>query len=161
MDKERDPSGQMNPEQELRREIERTRQSMSETVDEIQGEIAQAFDWQTYLRRYPEAFLIGGGALGFLIARAITGSGYSRNVQNIDEQTAALGGDRGRSPKFSPENSSIRRIIDMTASAVLAQVVPIVSSKLRTLLGIGAARGEGGDSLRKNHGSTEFASFHA
>jgi hypothetical protein len=120
---------------------------MSQTVDEIKGEISQALDWQTYLRRYPEAFLIGGGALGFLIARAITGCGYSRNVRTVHVEFASFDGDRG-STKVS-EDSSIRRVIDMTASALLAQVVPIVSSKLRNLLGVHAGR-EAGDSPQKD-----------
>jgi hypothetical protein len=148
MDKTRDPSGQIKPAQELQTEMERTRQSMSETVDEIKGEISQVLDWQTYLRRYPGAFLIGGGALGFIIGRAMTGSEYSRNAKNV--HAAAFDGDRHRQPKFSSEDSSIRRVIDMTASALLAQVVPIVSSKLRTLLGIHTL---GGDHPTKTHGS--------
>jgi hypothetical protein len=150
MDKDRDPSGQVGSTQELHREMERTRQSMSETVDEIKGELSHALDWQTYLRRYPGAFLIGGGALGFIIGRAITGPGYSRNVNNIHEEAAAYYGERGRSPQFSSEDWSIRRVIDMTASALLAQVVPIVSSKLTNILGIHAVGGGGGDSPQKD-----------
>jgi hypothetical protein len=149
MDKERDPSGQVGSKQELHREMERTRQSMSETVDEIKGEISHALDWQTYLRRYPEAFLIGGGALGFLIGCAITGSGYSQNVRNVHGQAAAFDGDRGRTPGSSSEDSSIRRVIDMTASALLSQVVPIVSSELRSLLGIHVVAAAG-DSPQKD-----------
>ena len=147
MDKDRDPSGQLGSKQELHREMERTRQSMSETVDEIKSEISHALDWQTYVRRYPGAFLIGGGALGIIIGRAITGSGYSRNVQNV-EQT--FDGARDRLPKFPSENSSMRRVIDMTASALLAQVVLIVSSKLGNLLGIHTIGGGGNESLRKD-----------
>jgi hypothetical protein len=148
MDNQRDSSGQIDSKQELQREMERTRQSLSETVGEIGGEISEALDWQTYLNRYPGAFLIGGGALGFLMARAITGCGYSRNVKTVHDQAAAFGGDRG-SPKVS-EGSSIRRVIDMTASALLAQVVPIVSSKLRSLLGIHSVEGRGSDSPHKD-----------
>jgi hypothetical protein len=125
MDQERDPSSRIKVEHELRRDLERTRQSMSETVDEIRGEVSQALDWQTYLKRYPEVFLIGGGAVGFLIARAIKGSGRSRNKAP----------DRGghRSTQF--EDPTIRRVVDMTTSALLAQAVPIIASKLRDLLG--------------------------
>jgi len=140
MDKDRNPSGPVNPKQELHREMERTRQSMSDTVDEIKGEISHALEWQTYLRRYPGAFLIGGGAVGFIIGRAITGSGHPGNAH---EQAPVFDRDRHPPPKFSSEDSSIRRVIDMTASALLAQVVPIVSSKLRSLLGIHAVRAGG------------------
>jgi hypothetical protein len=150
MDKDRAPSSEVNPEQEFHRKMERTRQSMSETVDEIKGELTQALDWQTYLRKYPEAFLIGGGALGFIIGRAITGCANSPNVKRFNEQATAFDGDKERSLQFSSENSSIRRVIDMTASALLAQVVPILSSKLRNLLGITAAGGRGGDSTQKD-----------
>jgi hypothetical protein len=154
MDKDRDPSGQVGSKQELHREMERTRQSMSETVDQIKGELSHALDWQTYLRRYPGAFLIGGGALGFIIGRVITGPGFSRHVNNVRVQAATFDGAKDRSPKFSSEDSSIRRVIDMTASALLAQVVPIVSSKVRNLLGID---GDGGAiHLGKTHGVTEF-----
>ena len=76
MDKDRDPTSQVGSRHELHREMERTRQSMSETVDEIKGNISHALDWQTYLKKYPRAFLIGGGVLGFIIGRAITRSGY-------------------------------------------------------------------------------------
>lgn len=98
MDKDRDSSVEVNPKQELQREMERTRQSMSRTVDEIKGEISHALDWQTYLRRYPGAFLIGGGALGFIIGCAITGSRRSRNVRTVHEHTPAFEENRGRSP---------------------------------------------------------------
>jgi hypothetical protein len=150
MDKDRNPSGQVDPKQELHREMERTREAMSETVDEIKGEISQALEWQTYLRRYPGAFLMGGGALGFIIGRAITGSGHSRSLRNGHEQTPAFYGNRDRSPRPSSEDSSIRRVVDMTASALLAQVVPLVTSKLRNLLGIHSAGGGGGDSRQQD-----------
>ena len=150
MGKDRDSSGQVNSKQELHREMQKTRQSMSETLGEIEGEISRAFDWHTYFRRHPGAILIGGGALGFIIGRAITGSGYSRNVKNVHHQGGAYDGTMDQSPKLSSENSSIRRIIDMTASALLAQVVPILSSKLRNLVGIHAVAGRGGDTAVQN-----------
>jgi hypothetical protein len=34
-------------------------------VGEIGDETSEALDWQSYLNRYPGAFLIEGGALGF------------------------------------------------------------------------------------------------
>lgn len=148
MDKNRDPE-QVNTKQELHRDMERTRQSLSETVDEIKGEITNSLDWQTYLRRYPGACLIGGGALGFIIGRAITGSGYPRNVRYVQDQPVVWDRDSGRAPKLTPEDSSIRRVIDMTASALLAHVVPIVSSKLRDLFGMHAVESSGNDSSPK------------
>jgi hypothetical protein len=97
MDSQRDSSGQVDSKQELQREMERTRQSLSETVGEIGGEISEALDWQTYLNRYPGAFLIGGGALGFIIGRALTASRSSRVVRNVHEKAAVFDRDPGLS----------------------------------------------------------------
>ena len=152
MGKDRDPTSQVGSRQELHWEMERTRQSMSETVDEIKGNISHALQWQTYLRKYPGAFLIGGGALGFIVGLAITRSGYPRKIKNVHEQAAAFDNcrERDRSPGFSSKDSSIQRVIDMTVSALLAQVLPIVSSKLRDLLGSHAVEGGSGDSPSKD-----------
>ena len=146
MDKDNDSTGQVNSKQELHREMQKARQSMSDTLGEIEGEISHAFDWHTYFRRHPGAFLIGGGALGFVIGRAITGSGYSGNVKKAHDQNGDVDGTVGQSAKLSSGPSSVRRIIDMTASALLAQVVPIVSAKLRDLLGVHPTAGGGGES---------------
>ena len=142
MDKDSDLNSQVNSKQELHWEMERTRQSMSETLSEIEGEISHTLDWRTYLKRYPGAFLIGAGTIGFIIGRTIAGPGYSLNAKPGRERAAAFNGDGDRST-FSVD-SSMRRVIDMTASALLARVVPIVSSKLRNLLGIHAVGGGGG-----------------
>lgn len=142
MDKNRDTNGQVNSKLEPQSEMETTRQSMSETLGEIEGEISHALDWRTYLKRYPGAFLIGAGAIGFIVGRAITGPGYSPIARPVHKRAEAFEGDR--SPQFSSEDSNIRRVIDMTASALLAQAVPIVSSKLRKFLGIHAVGGRGG-----------------
>jgi hypothetical protein len=150
MDSQRDSSGQVDSKQELQREMERTRQSLSETVGEIGGEISEALDWQTYLNRYPGAFLIGGGALGFIIGRALTASRSSRVVRNVHEKAAVFDRDPDFPSKLSFEESGLRRVIDMTASALLAQVVPIVSSKLRSLLGIHSVESRGDDFPHKD-----------
>jgi hypothetical protein len=125
---------------------------MSETVDEIKGNISHALDWQTYLKKYPGAFLIGGGVLGFIIGRAITRSGYSPKIEGVYERAAAFDNCRERDPTpgFSPKDSSIQRVIDMTVSALLAQVLPIASSKLRDLLGSHAVEGGSDDSPLKD-----------
>jgi hypothetical protein len=138
MDKNRDAAGQVNSKQELHREMQRTRQSMSETLGDIEGEISYALDWQTYVRRHPGACLIGSGAVGFIIGRAIQGSGQSRNVKNLHHAGEVFDGARTRSRMFSSKDSSVRRVIDMAALALLAEVAPIVSSKLKDLLGIHA-----------------------
>ena len=107
---------------------------MSETLSEIEEEISHALDWQTYVRRYPGAFVIGGAALGFVIGRAITGSGPSRNVKNLPDAVF----DEASNRKYSSKDSSVRRVIDMAALALLAQVVPILSSKLKDFMGVHA-----------------------
>jgi hypothetical protein len=73
-------------------------------------------------------------------------------VRNVHEQAAVFDRDPDFPTKVSFEESGLRRVIDMTASALLVQVVPIVSSKLRSLLRIHSVERRGDDSPRKTHG---------
>jgi len=123
--------------------MDKTRQSMSETVEEIKGELSQALKWQTYVRRYPGAFLIGGGVLGLMLGRAISGSDSStRMAPSLPEGRPAAeqpgeyyaGGAADQSWQ-QPENPTLRRMADMMTSALIAQVVPILSNKLKRFLG--------------------------
>jgi hypothetical protein len=137
MDKDRDSSGNVDSKEELQRQMDVTRRSMSETVDEIKGELSQALKWQTYVRRYPGAFLIGGGALGVMLGRAMKGSapelpGSEGRVGTSGRlRTSAI--DRTYRP--SGENSTVRRVAEMLTSAVIGQAVPIISAKLKKLMG--------------------------
>jgi len=137
MDKDRDSLGNVISKEELQKQMDETRKSMSETVDEIKDELSQALKWQTYLRRYPGAFLVGGGIVGVMLGRAIKGSG------------SELPGNKGRSGmsgtlrasasdgsyRFSGENPTLRRVAELLTSAVIGQVVPILSAKLKKLIG--------------------------
>ena len=44
---------------------------MAETVGEIKPELAEAFEWRTYVQRYPGTCLLAGGALGWILGRSL------------------------------------------------------------------------------------------
>ena len=140
---------------ELRRRMEETRQSMSETVGEIKQEIAEAFEWRTYLRRYPGAFLVGAGIAGVLIGRALTPDGSDRNYyggRSEPDRESWEGSEsyvRAR-PSATSEteeksDSLIHKAGGVIAAAVMAELAPIVSNTLRRLFRIdrGSSEGEG------------------
>jgi len=108
--------------------MEETRQSVSETVDEIRDELSQALDWRTYVRRHPGAFLIGGAALGVIIGRALRPSpdGGFHAAQPEVERAAMPG-----------QESPIRRIGELVATGVAAQMVPMISTALKRAFGFG------------------------
>jgi hypothetical protein len=134
MDKDRDSSGNVNSKEELHRQMDETRRSMSETVGEIKDELSQALKWQTYLRRYPGAFLVGGGLVGVMLGRAIKGSGCElpANEGRVGTlRTSSL----DKSYRTSGENPTLRRVAELLTSAVIGQVVPILSAKLKKVIG--------------------------
>jgi hypothetical protein len=137
MDKDRDSSGNISSKEELQKQMDETRRSMSETVDEIKDELSQALKWQTYVRRYPGAFLVGGGLVGVMLGRVIKGSGSElpgnkgRSGMTGTLRTSALDG----SYRPSGENPTLRRVAELLTSAVIGQVVPILSAKLKKLIG--------------------------
>jgi hypothetical protein len=118
--------------------MDKTRHSMSQTVDEIKDELSQALRWQTYLNRYPGAFLIGGGLIGFMIGRAVKGSDLGESLDWEQSSHQAIQVERSHTTDTpTVENNTLRRIADMATSALIAQVVPVLSSKLKRLLGPG------------------------
>ena len=56
---------------ELRREIEATRASISRTTNELRGKAGDAMRWQTYFERYPMATLMGAALVGVAAGRRI------------------------------------------------------------------------------------------
>jgi len=137
MDIDRDSSGNVNSKEELHRQMDETRKSMSETVDEIKDELSQALKWQTYLRRYPGAFLVGGGLVGVMLGRAIKGSRCE--LPRYEDHGGMIGTLRtsalDKPYRTSGENPTVRRVAELLTSAVIGQVVPILSAKLKRLIG--------------------------
>jgi len=126
-----------NSKEALQRQMDETRRSMSETVDEIKDELSQALKWQTYLRKYPGAFLVGGGVVGVMLGRAIKGSGA--DLPGNEGWRGTIGTPRtsafDRSYRPSGENPTLRRVAELLTSAVIGQVVPILSAKLKKMIG--------------------------
>jgi hypothetical protein len=145
-----DKEGRVNDKDELKRRMEETRQSMTETVGEIKQELADALEWRTYLRRYPGRFLIGAATAGFFLGRALKPDGHDREDyhrgRDWDDRLASGGGveyatgDSYSRPRASePEHgdSVLKRAGEVVATTVIAQLAPIVSTKLRQLFGVG------------------------
>jgi len=137
MDKDREPSDVGK--EELRRRMEETRQSVSETVDEIRDELSQALDWRTYVRRNPGAFLIGGAALGVIIGRALRPS-PDGGFQAAEPQVERAG--------MSGQESPLRRIGELVATGVATQMVPVISTLLKRAFGFGPPETEGKEGAR-------------
>jgi hypothetical protein len=65
-----DPARRVDIE-ELRRDIEATRASISRTTSALRGKAGDAMHWQTYFERYPIASLLGAALVGAVAGRRI------------------------------------------------------------------------------------------
>ena len=52
---------------EIRSEIERTREEIASSLATLRTSVTEATDWRTYVRRQPLAFVAGAFAVGLLI----------------------------------------------------------------------------------------------
>ena len=52
---------------EIRTEIERTREEIAQSLITLRSSVTEATDWKGYVRRQPWAFVGGAFALGLLI----------------------------------------------------------------------------------------------
>jgi len=55
--------------EQLRSEIERTREQVAASATALESEIAEAADWRRWFRRRPWLFLGGAFALGFWLGK--------------------------------------------------------------------------------------------
>ncbi len=67
MDEEADVSGMRSPE-EIRKTIEATRESISETVDKLGDRLQETLDWRAYIRRRPYLAIGAAAGLGLLFS---------------------------------------------------------------------------------------------
>lgn len=148
MDKDRDPN---RIKDDLRRHMDETRRSMSETVGEIKDELSSALDWKTYVRRYPEVYLVGGVLAGIVVGRAVKGLTLPERPEYPEYQDRPAPERRaepeefissGPAPSKPAEESPMRKMGEMLAAAVIAQVAPVLSAALRRALGIAPAPAE-------------------
>lgn len=51
----------------IRRDLERARNELANSVQELRVEVARTVDWREWYRRNAGAFLIGAFAVGFII----------------------------------------------------------------------------------------------
>ncbi len=52
---------------EIRTEIERTREEIAQSLTTLRSSVTEATDWKTYVRRQPLVFVGGAFALGLLV----------------------------------------------------------------------------------------------
>jgi len=52
---------------EIRTEIERTREEIAQSLITLKSSVTEATDWKSYVRRQPLAFVGGAFAIGLLI----------------------------------------------------------------------------------------------
>jgi hypothetical protein len=55
----------------LRRDIDVTRASITETVDELRRKAGETMHWRTYVERYPAPVLVGAAAVGLVVGRLL------------------------------------------------------------------------------------------
>ena len=94
-----------------------TRHSMAETIDDIKHELAEAFEWKTYVQCYPGTCLMAGGAVGWILGRRLRSQSHAVPAQ----------------PKIqASESPSFARIADKVVSSVLAQALPLIAATIRS-----------------------------
>ena len=59
--------------EEIERDIAATRESISETVAQIEGRLQAAADWRTYVDRYPWVAIAAAAGVGAMVGRLIAG----------------------------------------------------------------------------------------
>lgn len=89
---------------------------MAETVGEIKPELAEAFEWTTYVQRYPGTCLLAGGALGWILGRRLGSQSPPVPAQ----------------PKIqASESSMFPRMADKVVSSVLAEALPLIAARMK------------------------------
>ena len=57
--------------EQIERDIAATRESITETVEEIEARLRRATDWRTYVERYPWVVLGVAAGIGVFVGRAL------------------------------------------------------------------------------------------
>ena len=92
---------------------------MAETMGEIKPELAEAFEWTTYVQRYPGTCLLAGGALGWILGRRLGSFTVSPVFQH------------SRNAIQPSESSTFPRMADKVVSSVLAEALPLIAARMR------------------------------
>ncbi len=148
--------------EDLRRDIDATRASISRTASALRGKAGDAMQWQTYVERYPVSSLLGavllGAAVGRRLAREIeserdagpwVAAAGREAVTRIPARLEA-GGSGPTMASASWERLGgrveglVNRIIDDVADALERAVLPALTGAVEAFLG-----GPGGAPARR------------
>jgi hypothetical protein len=126
-----DPAG-VNTDR-LRRDIDATRVSISETVSELRQKVGEALKWQTCLERHPTPILTGAVLVGLVVGRQIA-SGLRVNGRPGPGPTRFMAVSAPWQKLGSRAEGLVNRVIDEVADAAERALVPALVGSVQTLL---------------------------
>lgn len=58
---------------EIRRSIERNREELVHSIEQVRGKVRELTDWRAHLRRNRTKAIVGGAVAGFVVAGGVAG----------------------------------------------------------------------------------------
>lgn len=86
--------------EQIRQDIEKTRNEITETVDQLGDKFKETLDWKHYISEYPLVAVGGVSVIGFLIARKVLGKKRS-NTDELVKNLIVTATDALKPPKKS------------------------------------------------------------
>jgi hypothetical protein len=125
-----DQSQHIESKEGLQQRMNEVRYSMAETVGEIRHEVAEGFNWETYVQRYPGICLLVAGGVGWAIGCRLAEL-REPNTSNRD----FAGPGNFTASESAGEPSSATRMAEVIASSVFAGLFPLLAEKFKQFFG--------------------------
>ena len=58
---------------EIRRSIDRNREELVQSIEQVRGKVRELTDWRSHLRRNKTKAIVGGAVAGFVVAGGVAG----------------------------------------------------------------------------------------
>jgi ElaB/YqjD/DUF883 family membrane-anchored ribosome-binding protein len=109
--------------EEIRQDIAATRESITDTVDQLSNRVQETFDWRTYVADYPLAALAVAAGVGFCLASLFKrrpspgqriGDALAETVEDLTSEFRHRGG--GEEP-----NSGVNRAIRAAVTGAITR----------------------------------------
>ena len=120
-----DQSQHIESKEGLQQRMNEMRYSLAETVGEIRHEVAEGFNWETYVQRYPCTSLLVAGGVGWAIGCRLA---ELREV-TTSRRDFVTPGDVASASRGEP--SSATRMAEIIASSVFAGLFPLLAEKFK------------------------------